>query len=650
MELNLDKLKSFKTSNRIYILGSGESILDISEQEWDEINAHNSIGFNHWYVHDFKPTFYDLSYLANDYKFEGEKEDMFFQASKKCPNSKFILNHNSLPQQLNHFAGSDYYKTHINHFDLFESQLTQIDSTEGNKVGQLAQYWTLDFFNHFKQPHGELLPNENFIFKSRGQLFATVQLATLLGYNDIRLLGIDLNGENKFQDSYPDAPNSSKSVGNGGEKLAQRVSAIENSKTKNGTHSTTQHTTDKDYLGIHKLLRIFNNKCLNRKGVSLTVGNPDSLLVSENIKYQPIIDNLKMEKITFCIPSKSNLRYLKTCIPSIRENAYRNDHEIIIFVDSDEDGTIEWLEEVKDKYNLKYYVNPKLGEELYGIGMAYDFCIEKSTTDTFMIFHADMILANNADYEAYKHLKEKTVVCATRIEPPLHPNNGEKILRDFGIYPEDFKEKEFNTEVNELKQLHENDPGITEGIFAPWMMYKKEYLEILGGHDPILHSCREDSDIFNRMLLAGFAFIQTWESFVYHFTGRGAGSFDGDSERHKKWQEDMNKSTLEFIRKWGTNVNHTPLMKPIVSPVYNKSVKIINSNPQLEQVLEPWFNGGNDILVTIDGNTFIQQDYQVIQQLSAIIQDSGEVGEFELGNLKININNLTSYESELIKI
>ena len=650
MELNLDKLKSFKTSNRIYILGSGESILDISEQEWDEINAHNSIGFNHWYVHDFKPTFYDLSYLANDYKFEGEKEDMFFQASKKCPNSKFILNHNSLPQQLNHFAGSDYYKTHINHFDLFESQLTQIDSTEGNKVGQLAQYWTLDFFNHFKQPHGELLPNENFIFKSRGQLFATVQLATLLGYNDIRLLGIDLNGENKFQDSYPDAPNSSKSVGNGGEKLAQRVSAIENSKTKNGTHSTTQHTTDKDYLGIHKLLRIFNNKCLNRKGVSLTVGNPDSLLVSENIKYQPIIDNLKMEKITFCIPSKSNLRYLKTCIPSIRENAYRNDHEIIIFVDSDEDGTIEWLEEVKDKYNLKYYVNPKLGEELYGIGMAYDFCIEKSTTDTFMIFHADMILANNADYEAYKHLKEKTVVCATRIEPPLHPNNGEKILRDFGIYPEDFKEKEFNTEVNELKQLHENDPGITEGIFAPWMMYKKEYLEILGGHDPILHSCREDSDIFNRMLLAGFAFIQTWESFVYHFTGRGAGSFDGDSERHKKWQEDMNKSTLEFIRKWGTNVNHTPLMKPIVSPVYNKSVKIINSNPQLEQALEPWFNGGNDILVTIDGNTFIQQDYQVIQQLSAIIQDSGEVGEFELGNLKININNLISYENELIKI
>ena len=304
-----------------------------------------------------------------------------------------------------------------------------------------------------------------------------------------------------------------------------------------------------------------------------------------------------MDKITFCIPSKSNLRYLKTCIPSIRKNAYRKDHDIIIFVDSDEDGTVEWLGEVKNKYNIQYYVNPKLGEELYGIGMAYDCCIEKSTTDIFMIFHADMILGKDADLKAFNHLKSKTVVCATRIEPPLHPNGGEKVLEDFGMWPEEFKETEFN-------------------------QYIKDRVE---------------------------QFIQSWESFVYHFTGRGAGSFDGDEERHKQWQEDMNKSTLEFVRKWGQNVNHTPLMKPIVYPVYNKSVKINNPNPQLSQLLEPWFNNQAGILVEIDGNNFTQQDFQLIQQLSAIIKDSGEIGEFNLGNLKITINSLTTYEKDLIK-
>lgn len=353
-----------------------------------------------------------------------------------------------------------------------------------------------------------------------------------------------------------------------------------------------------------------------------------------------------MDKITFCIPSKTNLRYLKTCIPSIRKNAYRKDHDIIVFVDSDEDGTIEWLKLNAEPYGVKYYINPDLGNSLYGIGKAYDFCIEKSTTDVFMIFHADMMLGKHADLKAYERLKEKTVVCSTRIEPPIHPNNGEKILLDFGMWPEEFKETEFDQYVEE----HLNDEKWSEGIFAPWMMYKSEFLKILGGHDPIMHSCREDSDLFNRMLLAGFNFIQPWNSLVYHLTGRGAGSFDGDPERHKKWQDDMNKSTLAFIKKWGQNINHTNLMKPIVYPVYKKSLKIVNSNPQLDQILEPWFNEGSDIIVEIDGNTFTQQDFQIIQQLSAIIQDSGEIGTFELGNLKIKINPLQEYQDNLIKV
>ena len=361
-----------------------------------------------------------------------------------------------------------------------------------------------------------------------------------------------------------------------------------------------------------------------------------------------------MDKITFCIPSKSNLRYLKTCIPSIRKNAYRDDHEIIIFVDQDEDGTIKWLDEVKDQYNIQYYVNPKLGEELFGIGRAYDYCIAHSTTDIFMIFHADMMLGKHADLKAYNHLKEKTVVCSTRVEPPLHPNNGEKILENFGMWPEEFKEEEFDKYVE--SQLEKTKT--TEGIFAPWMMYKKEFIEILGGHDPKMHSCREDSDIFNRMLLAGFNFIQPWNSLVYHLTGRGAGSFGGDKERHEQWKKDMNASTLEFIKKWGQNVNHTPLMKPIVHPVYKKSIIINNPNPQLENILKPWFDGGDDIIVEVDGNTFNQQDYQYVTQLSEIIASENNLQdelihfsddpEFELGNLKVTIKSLKTYEKDLI--
>lgn len=392
-----------------------------------------------------------------------------------------------------------------------------------------------------------------------------------------------------------------------------------------------------------------------------------------------------MKKITFCIPSKSNLRYLKTCIPSIRENAFRKDHEIIVFVDSDEDGTVEWLEQVKDEYDLKYFINPDLGKRLFGIGKAYDYCIEKSTTDVFMIFHADMMLGKYADWKAYNYLKPKRVVCATRIEPPLHPNNGEKILIDFGMYPEDFRKDEFNQYVEE----NSNSEKTTNGIFAPWMMYKKEFLE-MGGHDPIMHSCREDSDVFNRMSLNGFEFIQSWDSLVYHLTGRGAGSFDGDKDRHEQWRKDMDKSTLEFIRKWGSNVNHTPLMEPIITPKYNIAYVVSNCNIGLLGVLEPWCDriyinqppttsiehyieieqpntsfdlskrvfylehndpiSENDIVVEFDTHQLTPENFKILQALPEIIKDSGEVGEFLLNIFKVKINNLTEHQDSYIKI
>ena len=389
-----------------------------------------------------------------------------------------------------------------------------------------------------------------------------------------------------------------------------------------------------------------------------------------------------MEKITFCIPSKSNLRYLKTCIPSIRNNAHRKDHDIIVFVDSDEDGTVEWLEAVKDQYNLTYYVNPYLGERLFGIGKAYDYCIEHSITDIFMIFHADMMLGIDADLNAFKHLKNKTVVCSTRVEPPIHPNAGEKILQHFGMWPEEFQTKEFNEFVE--TQLSNNK--VTEGIFAPWMMYKDEFLSI-GGHDPRLHSAREDSDVFNRLLLGGFEFIQPWNSLVYHLTGRGGQFQHGkvtqdETQKSDEWRKLMNNSTREFIRKWKSTVKHTPLMKPIVSPVYDVGIQIVNSNENLLEAVEPWGHNvyidldygdyidreqpntednlvlkispidekpKNDIVIRIDGQTFTQQDYLYLHEIGNIISKSGEVGKFKVGNLIIEINKIEEIQSNLVQ-
>ena len=380
-----------------------------------------------------------------------------------------------------------------------------------------------------------------------------------------------------------------------------------------------------------------------------------------------------MDKITFAIPSKDNLRYLKTCIPSIRKNAFRDDHDIIVFVDQDNDGTVDWLKEVNEKYNLRYLINPKLNKERFGIGMAYDECIRAAKTDIVMVFHADMMLGKNADKLAFDHLKSKTAVSCTRVEPPLHPNNGEKIIRNFGIWPEEFVDEGFDRFVEENKDVTKT----TNGIFAPWMVYKQEFLDI-GGHDPILKSCREDSDVFNRMQLEGFTFIQPWDSLVYHLTGRGAGSFSGDKERHDEWQKEMQNSTKEFIRKWGTGVQHDALMKPIVTPFYNKGLVIKNATMELLELLEPYvtnvytdkclkeyldkegtnteytlgwrlreFNEvpNNDIILFINGDNFTQADFNIYAQLSRVFEEQKpQPGTFKLGNINIKVN---KYEEKI---
>ena len=183
-------------------------------------------------------------------------------------------------------------------------------------------------------------------------------------------------------------------------------------------------------------------------------------------------------KITFCIPSKDNLRYLKSSITSIQQNSSL-DNEIIVWVDSSNDGTIEWLKENK----ITHLINPNPNPQ--GIAIGYNRCIEAASNDIVCMFHADMFMGKGFDKNLIKHLKPKTVISGTRIEPPLHPNGKEKIIRDFGMYPEDFKEEEFNQFISKI-QKSEKDK-VTYGIFAPWICYKDEIIE-MGMHDQSCHS------------------------------------------------------------------------------------------------------------------------------------------------------------------
>ena len=59
-------------------------------------------------------------------------------------------------------------------------------------------------------------------------------------------------------------------------------------------------------------------------------------------------------------------------------------------------------------------------------------------------------------------------------------------------------------------------------------------------------------------------------------------------------------------------------------------------------------NPQNDIVVYIDCQYLNHQNFQMLTQLPEILQDSGEIGEFELDVFTVKVKNLNTYEKELI--
>ena len=367
---------------------------------------------------------------------------------------------------------------------------------------------------------------------------------------------------------------------------------------------------------------------------------------------------------TVIIPSYNTLSHLKNTYESIK--LWGKDATIIIIDDASEDGTAEWLGTLRDKM-LKTIIS----KERKGHTYWYDEGMRLAETDIVSILHSDMIIGPNYFENLFKHLERGKVVCATRIEPPIHPAGREKIVRNFGDEADNFMWDAFKKFV--VQEKADNVNVTTKGIFAPWMLYKEDHFAI-GGHDQRFAPFGyEDSDIFNRWILAGYEMIQSRDSLVYHMTCRGHRWNDGVGKENPDYKDIMSRCEREYIRKWGDWIQNDSLQYPIINPWYDKQIRLFNGTADKLALLEPWANSiyydgpvsdieeyiatedtrtvinldskinrdgaFADIDIRVDGNTFTQQDYIYIRQINAILaQNKPQKGKFKLGNLEIQIN------------
>ena len=392
---------------------------------------------------------------------------------------------------------------------------------------------------------------------------------------------------------------------------------------------------------------------------------------------------LTKKDISFIQPSRNNLKYLKWSYEGIRKNA-GPEPTICVADDFSNDGTWEWCQEMMEADpNFKAIRNE--GPVRLGHTILYDRLInDVATTPIVGIYHADMYLCPGALESVLEHIKPLTVVSLTRIEPPLHPNGPEKLLMDFGIEPEQFVELEDDL-LHQIPSLKQGKT--TEGIFAPWFLFKEDFTSI-GGHDPLYApQSKEDSDIFNRFLLNGYNFIQTWDGFVYHMTCRGSRfnpTLTTPGQNSNEWEAQNIRSTRNFIRKWGHFVKHDKMMKPIVPHKYDVEFEVSNCDLKMIEALEPWcdrmsvdcsqdvinqyiqseqpntkfdlskkfnMNEKSDIIVEFNAQRMNNHSFQFIQSLSEIFDfNNFDSGEYEFDIFKVKVNQVKHYEAGLIKL
>ena len=392
------------------------------------------------------------------------------------------------------------------------------------------------------------------------------------------------------------------------------------------------------------------------------------------------------QSVTFIIPCRNNLKYLKQAVHSIEDN-YNDYHQIVILDDASNDGTWEWIESLNKPY-IKTYRNE--GPDRVGHTILYDIGISLAETPVVTILHSDMLVTPNYVGNMLKNLTPLSVVSATRIEPPLHPPGPEKYVKDFGMEPETFDSSAFQKFVYETEYVMEGKT--TQGIFAPWMLYKEDFRS-MGGHDKLFAPMElEDSDIFNRFHLCDYKLIQSRDAFVYHMTCRGSRFKDGiEIEKEipmpdgtiwykpkdsKEYLELRQNKFKEWWRKWHTDVLHDDLMMPIVPNRYDTTFVVHNCYPQLLGALEPWCDRlyvdcnyqwyideekketmfdisdkihpigdemKGDVQIMFDGSKLTNENFtSFIKNIPFIIQQTDSVGSFEWDVFQLHIFNLTT--------
>lgn len=253
-----------KTSDTLFILGSGPSINKITDEGWGHIANHDSIALNWFFPHCFIPTFHHMELRKSG-------DDLFKYCitarDSKNIKSEYLLNFN--------YVGDRLHRNSYIQRELVYSVPAHFHKAKDlDELRVFIQYLIL--FN---------LIEDGYLLHIRASLTIAISIGVMLGYKNIVLCGFDMGSMEYFYDNEEIYKS----------EIAERIRSYKNKRLKEkyadsnchrGFHRTVENE-DSGAPPLHEVVFTLNQELLNQKNIALSLFSKDSLLYPSLPVYQP---------------------------------------------------------------------------------------------------------------------------------------------------------------------------------------------------------------------------------------------------------------------------------------------------------------------------------------------------------------------------
>ena len=184
-------LREFKTSDTVFILGSGSTINDISNSKWDYIEEQDSFGLNYWPIHSHVPTIhvFELPVNAEQPGFQESYYELLQYRSEEYSEIPIVIK--DIPRTIGYFDMDRYPSNLLSNTYLAEEIRLPWKNTD-YRVFNRSIGW-FDGKGYFED-NGIMKTG----LKKRASVSFLIHMAVKMGYEEIVLCGVDMNDSKYF--------------------------------------------------------------------------------------------------------------------------------------------------------------------------------------------------------------------------------------------------------------------------------------------------------------------------------------------------------------------------------------------------------------------------------------------------------------------